>query len=182
MERQLQHIAHLPAPVIVVMNTDLVSGGVGLITMRGIEGIEDGAPLDQVLRAMIETKRSTQLYFILNTLDYVVDRVGHLQAFLGGMLKIRPVMAIRNGLVEDVAKVRGQAKSRMRMLELVKEQAGDRPIDVIVLHSLAPDEARELQSQVLASLNVHKSWITGIGCTVSRFTGRGGLGIVFAEA
>lgn len=180
LDRQLAQVADLPAPVIVVQNTDSVSGGVGLIAMRGSEAIEAGAPLDRTLAEMMTSKRAVCLHFVLSSLDYVVDRVGHLQAFFGSMLDIKPVMAIQGGLVKDVAKTHGRAKAKKQMVELAARSAGGRQVDALVLHSLALEEAEQLLSEVKATLNVRRSWITGIGCTVSRYTGRGGLGIVTA--
>jgi DegV family protein with EDD domain len=180
LERRLAQVASLPAPVIVVQNSDSVAGGVGLIAMRGSEAIESGAPLDRVLAEMIACKRDVRLHFVLSSLDYVVDRVGHLQAFFGTMLDIKPVMAIQNGLVHDVAKTHGRAKAKRQMIELAAQSVGDRQVDVLILHSLAPDEATHLLEAVKARMNVRRSWITGIGCTVSRYTGRGGLGIASA--
>jgi fatty acid-binding protein DegV len=89
------------------------------------------------------------------------------------------VLAIQNGEVQDVAKVRGERKAKRRMVELVKARAGERAIDAMVLHSLAPEEAQELLTLLQSEVRVRNSWIGGIGCTVSRFTGRGGLGIAF---
>lgn len=170
---------HLTAPVIIVMNTGFVAGGTALIAIGALDAIHHEADLDQVVQAMAQAKLETELYFILNRLDYVVDRVGQLQAFLGTLLKIKPVLAIHNGLVVDVAKTRGEGKARRQMLELVKEKAGDRAIDALVLHSLAPEEAQDLATELRNYVRVRRSWISGIGCTVSRYTGRGGLGIAF---
>lgn len=179
LDDQLAQVGQSPTPTLVVMNTDFVSGGIALMTMQALEAIERGAGLDQVLRGMIVAKRGMGLYFILPKLDYVVDRVGHLQAFFGTLLHIRPVLAIQNGEVQDVAKVRGERKAKRRMVELVKARAGERAIDAMVLHSLAPEEAQDLLVQLQSQVRVRNSWIGGIGCTVSRFTGRGGLGIAF---
>jgi fatty acid-binding protein DegV len=178
-DEQLARVGQLAAPTIVVMNTDFVAGGIALLTIHALEAIEQGTGLEQVLRVMIAAKRGMGLYFILTKLDYVVDRVGHLQAFLGTLLHINPVLAIQDGLVQDVAKVRGERKARSRMVELVKSRAGERAIDAIVLHSLAPGEAQALLAQLQSQVRVRNAWVGGIGCTVSRFTGRGGLGIAF---
>jgi fatty acid-binding protein DegV len=179
LEEQLAQVRQLPAPAVVVMNTDFVSGGIALIAIQALEAIEAGAPLDEIVRRMMAAKRGMGLYFILNRLDYVVDRVGHLQAFFGTLLHITPVLAIQDGLVQDVAKTRGERKAKRRLLELVQAQAGDRAVDAIVLHSQAPEEAQELLAQLKSEVRVRNSWIGGIGCTVSRYTGRRGLGIAF---
>lgn len=179
LDEQLARVGQLPAPTIVVMNTDFVAGGIALLAMQALDAIEQGAGLEQVLRGLIVAKRGMGLYFILSKLDYVVDRVGQLQAFLGTLLRINPVLAVQNGLIQDVAKVRGEAKAKRRMVELVQERVGERAIDAVVMHSLAPDEAQALLAQLKSQVRVRNAWIGGIGATVSRFTGRGGLGIAF---
>lgn len=179
LEEKLLQFGQSATPTIAVMNTDFVSGGIALMTIGALEAIANGAGLHELLRGLVAAKRATGLYFILPKLDYVVDRVGHLQAFFGTLLHIRPVLAVQNGGIQDAAKARGEAKARRRMLELVKARAGERAIDAMVLHSLVPEEAQELLAQLQAEVLVRRAWVGPIGCTVSRFTGRGGLGIAF---
>jgi len=178
-EEQLGQVRQSAAPTVVVMNTDFVAGAIALMAIHALEAIEAGAPLDEILRRMMAAKRGMGLYFILNKLDYVVDRVGQLGVFFGTLLHIIPVLAIQDGLVQDVAKTRGERKAKRRLLELVQAQAADRAIDAIVLHSQAPEEAQELLAQLKSQVRVRNWWVSAIGCTVSRYTGRGGLGIAF---
>jgi fatty acid-binding protein DegV len=178
-EQQLARVSQVDGPTVVVMNTDFVAGGIALITIHALEAIAAGAPLDQVLRRMMAAKRGMGLYFILNKLDYVVDRVGQLGVFLGTLLHITPVLALQGGLVQDVAKTRGERKAKQRLLELVQERAAERSMDAMVLHSQAPEEAAELLAELKSRVRVRNSWVSGIGCAVSRYTGRGGLGIAF---
>jgi len=179
LEDRLVEIGKLSDPIIAVMNTDHVSGAAGLIAIEAINAINEGEPIDKVIARMIDAKRKTGIYFVLNTLEYVVDRVGELQAFLGTLLKIKPVLTMRNGYIVDAAKVRGEHKARRRMIELVKETVGDNEVDVYVLHSLALQKAEEFLEQVRDELNV-RSWHLGdIGSSVARYIGRGGLAIVY---
>ena len=128
---------------------------------------------------MIDAKKKTGIYLILNTFEYIVDRVGELQAFLGTLLKIKPVLTLRNGYLEDVAKVRGERKARRKMIELVRERVSDKSIDVYVLHSLAREKAEDFLEQISGELNVGSSYIDDIGSSVGRYIGRGGLAIVY---
>ncbi|MBC8263365.1 MAG: DegV family protein [Anaerolineales bacterium] len=179
LENKLAEIGRLTAPVIVVMNTDFVSGAAGLIAIEAIKAINEGRSIDEVVGKIIDAKRKTGIYLILNTFEYIVDRVGELQAFLGTLLKIKPVLTLRDGYLEDVARVRGERKARRRMIELVKERVGDERIDVYVLHSLAREKAVDFLEQIRGELNVGNSYIDDIGSSVSRYIGRGGLAIVY---
>ena len=87
----------------------------------------------------------------------------------------------RDGYLEDVARVRGERKARRRMIELVRERVRDKRIDVYVLHSLARQKAEDFLEQIRGELNVGNSYIDDIGSSVSRYIGRGGLGIVYVS-
>jgi DegV family protein with EDD domain len=143
--------------------------------------MHEGRPFAGVLRAMIAAKRNTNIYLHLNTLEYIVDRVGQLQAFIGTLLKVKPVLTFKDDYLIDAAKVRGNRQAKRKMIELVKGRVGSRSVDLYVLHSLAAEEAAELLEDAKGALNVNQSWVGGIGASVSRYTGRGGLGIAFTE-
>ncbi len=179
LEDRLAEIGRLTEPVIAVMNTDLASGAAGLIAIEALKAIHEGRTIDAVVGKMIEAKRKTGIYLILNTFEYIVDRVGELQAFLGTLLKIKPVLTLRDGYLEDVAKVRGEQKARRKMIELVRERAGDKRIDVYVLHSLVREKAGDFLEQIKGELNVGNSYVDDIGSSVARYIGRGGLAIVY---
>ena len=72
-ENKLAEIGRLIAPVIVVMNSDFVSGAAGLVAIEAIKAINERKSIDEVVGAIIDAKRRTGIYLILNTLEYVVD-------------------------------------------------------------------------------------------------------------
>lgn len=180
-EEQLAEVGRLTDPIIAVMNTDYASGAAGLIAIEAINAIHEGRHIDEIVRRMIDAKRRTGIYLILNTLEYVVDRVGELRALLGTLLRIKPVLTLRHGYLEDVAKVRGERKAETKMIELVKQKVCDGRIDAYVLHTLAQDRAEAFLEQVKAELNIRNSWIDDAGASIARYTGRGGLGIAFTQ-
>jgi len=179
LEDRLQSLSSLPPPIVAVMNTGYASGASGLVAMAALGAMDKGQPLEESIRRMIMAKRNTNIYFILNTLEYIVDRVGQLGAFLGTLLRIKPILTFKDGLLEDAARVRGKTQAKRRMIELLRRKAGERPVDLYVLHSLAPDEATDLLEQAGNAVTVRYAWVDDIGASVSRYTGRGGLGIAF---
>jgi fatty acid-binding protein DegV len=179
LEDRLAEVGRLTAPVIAVMNTDLASGAAGLIAIEALKAIHEGRSIGEVVGKMIEAKRKTGVYLILNTFEYIVDRVGEFRAFLGTLLRIKPVLTLRCGYLEDVAKVRGEQKARKKMIELVRERVGDKRIDVYVLHSLVKEKAEDFLEQIKGELNVGNSYIDDIGSSVARYIGRGALAIVY---
>ncbi len=178
---QLAAIRGLTPPVISVVNTGFASGASGLVALAALTAMDEGRALDRVVESMVTAKINSNIFLILATLDYVVDRVGQLRAFLGGLLRIRPILTFQDGYLQDVARVRSMSQAKRRMIEMLQQRVGDRAVDIFVLHSLAPDEAADLLEQGKRELNVRCSWVSGIGASISRYTGRGGLGIAFSE-
>jgi len=178
---RLAEIAKWTEPTIVVMNTASVSAGCGLVGMEVCDAIQKGQPIVEIVRRMIDAKQRSGIYVVLNTLEYVVDRVGGLSVFLGTLLKLKPVLMMKGGNLVDAAKTRGERQARAKMIELVKERVGGGPIDAYVLHSFAPEKVEGFLAEVLAGLDVRTWWVDDIGCSVARYTGRGGLGLAFRE-
>jgi fatty acid-binding protein DegV len=179
LEERLAGVAKLKPPVIAVMNTGFASGASGLVAMAALQAMDQEGSFEQVVASMVTAKRNTNIYLVLNTLDYIVDRVGQLKAFIGTLLRIMPILTFRDGYLEDAARVRGKGQAKRRMIELLREKVGSRTIDLYVLHSLAEEEAEGLLEQARGELNVRNAWVGGIGASVSRYTGRGGLGLAF---
>jgi fatty acid-binding protein DegV len=181
LEDQLAAIRGLTPPVISVVNTGFASGASGLVALAALTAMDEGKALDRVVESMVTAKINSNIFLILATLDYVVDRVGKLRAFLGSLLRIRPILTFQNGYLEDVARVRSMSQAKRRMIEMVQQRVGGRAVDIFVLHTLAPSEAADLLEQGKRELNVRHSWVSGIGASISRYAGRGGLGIAFTE-
>jgi len=181
MGARLAEIAKWTEPTIVVMNSEFASGACGLVAMEASNAIHEGQPVAEIVRRMIDAKRRSGIYVVLNTLEYIVDRVGGLSVFLGTLLKVKPVLVMKDGSLVDAAKTRGERQARAKMIELVKERVGGGPIDAYVLHSFAPEKVEGFLAEVLEGLDVRTWWVDDIGCSVARYTGRGGLALAFRE-
>jgi fatty acid-binding protein DegV len=181
LEDEIHELRRLEGPTISVVNTGFVSAGIGVIAAQALRAIQEGQPLGDVLRTVIDAKARTGVCFVLSSLEYIVDRIGKLQAFLGTLLHIVPVLAIRDGDIEDVARVRSRGQARKVMIELLQRSVADSPADVFVIHSLVPDEAADFLTQVRAAVQVRHSYVGSVGCSISRYTGRGGLGLAFTR-
>jgi len=181
LDDQIRDLRHLKGPTISVVNTGFVAAGIGVIAAQALPAMQRGQPLDRILRTVIEAKARTGVCFILNSLDYIVDRIGKLQAFLGTLLHIVPVLTIRDGDIEDAAKVRSRAKARQVMIELLQRSIAGSAADVFVMHSLVPDEAEGFLEEVKEAVQVRHAYVGSVGCSISRYTGRGGLGLAFTR-
>jgi DegV family protein with EDD domain len=85
----------------------------GFITMAAAKAAQSGANLHEVLDVARHTMRRVDMCAAFDTLEYLErgGRIGKAQAFLGSLLKINPIIGIKDGEVHPLARERSRAKA-----------------------------------------------------------------------
>jgi DegV family protein with EDD domain len=123
---------------VVVIDSKTASMGIGMLCLEAARVAREGGDLDTVVAAVESARDRSHVLFTVDTLEYLRKggRIGGAQAMLGSMLSIKPVIAVKDGAVEPVGKVRTRSKALRFIVDRVKE----RPVESIcVLHAQAPD-------------------------------------------
>ncbi len=123
---------------VVVIDSLLVSMGLGNLCITAAERAADGDSLESIVANVTDRRNRTKLYGTLDTLEFLKKggRVGNARALLGSMLAIKPVVEVRNGVVEEAGKVRTRSKALRLLVDRVKEGPFE---NLAVLHGNAPD-------------------------------------------
>jgi len=168
-----------PDADIAVIDSEFVAGGLAIITLTAAEMAADGRSLDQIVKRVEQMKQDTRLFFVVDTLEYLQKggRIGTASALLGTMLKVKPILTVSEGIVQPVDRVRTKRKAVQRVLaEMEDSVSPNQPVLVTVMHALAPDEARELESEVQRRLQCERILTIDIGSVVGIHTGPGVVG------
>ena len=85
----------------------------GFITIAAAKAAQSGASLDEVLDVARHTIGRVDMRAAFDTLEYLErgGRIGKAQAFLGSLLKVNPVIGIKDGEVHPLARERSRAKA-----------------------------------------------------------------------
>jgi len=85
----------------------------GFIAIAAAKAAQGGASLDEVLDAAHHTMHRVGIRAAFDTLEYLErgGRIGKAQAFLGSLLKVNPIIGIKDGEVHPCARERSRAKS-----------------------------------------------------------------------
>ena len=89
-----------------------------------------------------------RVYVALETLEYLKKggRISGTQAAIGTLLSVKPIIGVKDGVVDTVDQVRTRSKARERLIELITE----RPIErLAILHTVSPD-VEAFRDEVLA--------------------------------
>jgi len=89
----------------------------GFIAIAAAKAAQAGASLDEVLDAARHTMHRVDMLAAFDTLEYLErgGRIGKAQAFLGSLLKINPIIGLKNGEVHPYARERSRAKAMDRL-------------------------------------------------------------------
>ena len=107
--------------------------GEGLMVINGARTAEKGASQDEIVKMIEDVMRpKMQILLLVDTLEYLArgGRIGGAQAFLGGLLNIKPILYVREGRIEPLERVRTRRKAMERLAELGAEIAKGRPCQV----------------------------------------------------
>jgi DegV family protein with EDD domain len=163
-----------------VVDSLMVSMGLGLQCISAVRMAADGADLEQITRAAQEQVQRTRLFGALDTLEHLRrgGRIGAAQALLGGMLSIKPVIEVVDGAVAEAGKVRTRSKSLKLLADKVAEAPN--PQQVFVFDAQAPDidEMVELLAPIVARDEIE---FGTIGPVIGTHTGPRTIGVGWVD-
>jgi len=131
-----------------VLDSRLATMAEGFVVMRAAEAARDGASLEEAREAARRAIPRANILCCFDTLEYLKrgGRIGAAQAFLGSVLKVHPLITLRDGLVQPAGRTRSRAKAVDRLVEHV---AGFARIDELAVENTAcPDEAEALRERL----------------------------------
>lgn len=169
-----------PDAEIELVDTRSVSMGLGLIAIEAARMAQRGASATEIAEWARRTGRSQYIFFGVDTLEFLAKggRIGRAQALLGGLLNVKPILAVDNGVVASADKVRGKTKVLPRVIELMHERipAGSK-VRAAILHARAEEEGRAWLDAFAKEYQIIESWIQPLGAVVATHAGSGTLGI-----
>jgi DegV family protein with EDD domain len=135
-----------------VVDSELVSMSLGLITLAAAKLASSGSDAKSVESKVLDMRSQVETYFSVATLEFLRrgGRIGRASALLGSVLQLKPVLCIRDGLVTPLERVRTFDRALNRIVELAREVDRGQGVCVIVGHADAEADAerigRELDS------------------------------------
>lgn len=143
---------------------------------------EDGANLQDCLVLAEKASTSTGVFFAVDTLEFLHrgGRIGGAQRFLGTMLNMKPILAVQDGRVEGIERIRTRSKAHNRVLELIQENAnGKTPLRIATLHANAAEQAKALLDKAEKELNPTETVFTEASPVIANHAGPGMVGLAF---
>ncbi|GAE93608.1 DegV family protein [Gracilibacillus boraciitolerans JCM 21714] len=110
-----------------VLDTKCASLGYGLVVIRAAELAQTGAGMDEILEVSKHFYEHMEHIFTVDDLEYLYrgGRVSKTAAFVGTLLKIKPLLHMEDGKLIPLEKIRGSKKVYKRMIEVMSKRGTD---------------------------------------------------------
>jgi DegV family protein with EDD domain len=169
-----------------VVPVDTLGGSMGTAFMcRSARLMERaGKSVDEIVKFIEGVRGKTLIILTLENLEYArrSGRVGALSAALASVLNVKPIALLKDGLVEMVDKVRTRKAAFDRVLQLAKENVGNSPVHMGVVHARDLASGQVLLEEAKKVLNVKESFLTDLSISLAINFGPGTVGIVLYPA
>ena len=120
----------------------------GFIVMKAAKAAQAGASLDEVMDITRKTISRVDFRAAFDTLEYLRrgGRIGKAQAFLGSMLRVNPIITIKDGVVEPAGRTRSRAKALDHLYNFAMSYSYIE--EMAVEDAACPDDAEALVEQL----------------------------------
>ena len=161
-----------------VLDSRTVCGGLGLELLATAARAQAGGTLQEVAAHAEAARESLRIWFALDTLEYLRrgGRVGGAQAWLGGALKIKPILSLESTIL-PVERVRTSGRAFERMVRYAQELHDGGADAWCVQHIQAAGEAQRLVERARAIFGCEPLFVGEVGPVIGALAGPGMLGI-----
>lgn len=133
-----------------IVDSGSASMGLGFCAMAAARAARDGASREACVAAAESVAGRLRIAVAFETLEYLRrgGRIGRATAFLGGLLRLKPILTVKDGEAFPVTRVRSRQKAMDELFALV-DGAGEIE-EACILHTTTPEDAEALAARVRA--------------------------------
>jgi len=165
-----------------VIDSLSVAMSYGILAIVAAKEAKAGASLGKVAEVVRQSIPRMHLLIVLDTLKYVVrgGRLGKGYGLLGSVLRIKPLLTMRDGKLMLAGVARTRAKAIKRLYDFV--EGFPQVSDVAVSYTTSKEEAEALAEQIKADFPDIPLYFTRVGPVLGTHTGPGAMGVAVREA
>lgn len=168
-----------------VVDTKSVAIGEAVLAYRALEMAKEGLDGRTIADKIEEEKEKVCLIAMLDTLEYLKKggRISAAVAFAGGVLSIKPVVTVKDGVVEMIGKARGSKQGNNLLVKEIENAGGvDFAKPILLGYTGLTDCLLNKYIEDSSSLwkgNVDELQKTTIGSAIGTHVGPGAIAVAF---
>jgi len=165
-----------------IVDSQNASAGIAILVRQAARMRDAGASRAAIVDMLESMKRHMMVLFSVGTLEFLQKggRIGRAQAFLGGLLNVRPILTLEDGKIAPAAKARGTKKATAEIVERIKAHAAQHQGELVLdfLHIQDVSLAENLRQAVRdAGIKFSDGKLYEIGAVIAAHVGPGTFGV-----
>ncbi len=165
-----------------IFDSESTAMALGFQALTVARAAQDGANIADCLALAEKARANTGVYFAVDTLEFLHrgGRIGGAKRLLGTAMKVKPVLSIQDGAVASIESVRTKRKAHARVLEIIREEIGDRtPISLATLQANAKEDAQALITLAQEEMDVKEVIHSQVSPVIGTHVGPGTVGLAY---
>ncbi|MEO6496054.1 MAG: DegV family protein [Solirubrobacteraceae bacterium] len=161
-----------------VVDSRRTCAALGFPAIAGVAAARAGGDIDAVAARVRAASDEVRLWFAVDTLEFLRrgGRIGAAQAWMGGALKIKPILTI-DGEITPIERVRTAGRAFERMVEFLRSLHADGADAWMVQHVQAAEQADRLVAAGREIFGSDPLIVSEIGPVIGAHVGPGLLGV-----
>jgi DegV family protein with EDD domain len=160
---------------VTVLDSGQLSLGLGFQVILAAEAAAKGAVPEEVVSLLESVRKRVRVTALLDSIDYVrrSGRVSWATAMLGGLLRLHPLIEMRDGIIHRLGQARTRLQGIRRLVETLNSWGTLERL--AVLHTNAETAARQLLDEVRSKVDV-PPLLVNVTTAIGTHVGPNGLG------
>ncbi|MBL8100746.1 MAG: DegV family protein [Anaerolineales bacterium] len=169
---------------IIPIDSAVGSLGIGLLCREARKMERAGKSVDDIVKYVENIKSKIRVILTLDTLEYakMSGRVKALQAALASVLNVKPIAILSDGVLNMAERVRTRKASLERVLAIGKEEFGDKPVYLGVVHARDLKSGQALLEDAKKHFNAKETMISELAISIAANLGPGTVGLILYPA
>lgn len=156
--------------------------GLGFITLAAAEAIAAGADHKEAAAKASALVPRMRLLFVVDTLEFLHrgGRIGGASRYMGTLLSIKPILALADGKVTPLDKVRTKKKALAKMLSIAENDLrGQTNFRIAVQNAAAPADGSKIVNEVKKKFGLTDVIQSDISPVIGTHVGPGSIAVVY---
>ncbi len=156
-----------------IIDSQVVTMGLGLLVLAANEMAQSGRSLQQIAKEVRQMIPSIHILGLLDTLKYLAlgGRIGKMQALLGSLLNVKPMLTVKDGVLAPTGRVRSRVKGIDILFDYVKNTPEIQ--DLAVVYNTTLEEGQALVRRLGAIFDEAQIKLAQLGPALGVHTGPG---------
>lgn len=143
---------------------------------------DEGKTLDEITALVLKQREKLTVFGMLDTLTYLKKggRIPASMALLGNLLRIKPVIILKDSVLEQLGKARGRRDGLKMLCTQMEEAEIDLDFPVYFGYTLDPEPTKQFQMEMEQKFQLKNTKLYPVGGVIGTHVGPNCVAVAFA--